>query len=405
MNFWRAGMPGKSRVRKILFITHWAQSFGGAEYSLADILDKIGEEAEVHLLTAEHGPLQEMFRLKVRGVVIPCTPGLKHIKRDRLASGVFLHLYSVVAFVVYVLRVLFLVRKLNPDCIHANVPKSHLTLMILSRLGFRGVGILHVREIFTRGSFAYTIYRLMYRSNRTGIIAISDAVRRGLPSSMEKNAVVIYNGVRIPTCFQARPVNLPVRFLYLGRVVPWKGCHMLIEIFEELRTLIAPGAATLRLVGDTSYWDAGYRRDLERLITVFGLAGPVTLEPGTDDPYAVLSRHDVLCVPSKREPFGRVAAEAQSCGMPVIGFSGGGLAEIIVDGETGFLVPDDNCSAFARAMTEFVNKGSLVQEFGNKGYLRAKMHFNRERQVSEIIDYLLAQAESSKNQNRHCSKR
>ena len=59
----------------------------------------------------------------------------------------------------------------------------------------------------------------------------------------------------------------------------------------------------------------------------------------------------VLCPARWDEPFGMVAAEAQACGTPVVAFRRGALDEVILDGETGFLVPPDDISAAAEAVS------------------------------------------------------
>jgi glycosyltransferase involved in cell wall biosynthesis len=58
----------------------------------------------------------------------------------------------------------------------------------------------------------------------------------------------------------------------------------------------------------------------------------------------------VLCPARWEEPFGMVAAEAQACGTPVVAFRRGAVAEVIVDGVTGFLVAPDDLAAAADAV-------------------------------------------------------
>src|SRR5207237_6324249 len=58
----------------------------------------------------------------------------------------------------------------------------------------------------------------------------------------------------------------------------------------------------------------------------------------------------VLCPSRWDEPFGLVAAEAQAAGTPVVGYRRGALAEVIADGETGFLVPEGDIDAAAEAV-------------------------------------------------------
>jgi glycosyltransferase involved in cell wall biosynthesis len=60
----------------------------------------------------------------------------------------------------------------------------------------------------------------------------------------------------------------------------------------------------------------------------------------------------VLCTPRWDEPFGLVAAEAQSAGTPVVAYRRGALDEVVVDGETGFLVDEGDVDAAASAVRE-----------------------------------------------------
>ena len=388
-------MSGRRRRPRIIFLNHWARSLGGAEYSLIDILKAACNEAQVGLVTAEPGALvNALKKTRVHHLVVPCAAGILSVKRDRLSIGLLLRWRSVIGFFRFVLRVVAVVRRLQPDCIHANVPKSHMTLLCLLFSGYRGTAVVHMRELFPRHSLAYNLYRLFSRAGRVKVIAISKAVRDGLPPELCRKATVLYNGVYIPDFHERQDITLPIRFLYLGRIVPWKGCTRLIEAFGNMREMTPPGAATLRLIGATSYWECSYRRELEELVRGMALEGLVELEEKTDDPYGVLVQHDVLCLPSIKEPFGRVAAEAQSCGLPVIGFSGGGLKEIIMDGETGRLLPEGDLEALVSAMADYVAYPARIVEQGKNGYLRARTLFNRERQLPAILSFLLEQGRS-----------
>ena len=62
---------------------------------------------------------------------------------------------------------------------------------------------------------------------------------------------------------------------------------------------------------------------------------------------ALLHNLDVLVHTTDREPFGRVFIEAMAARKPIVAFNSGGAAEIVVDGETGFLVPPGDVEAMA----------------------------------------------------------
>lgn len=83
-----------------------------------------------------------------------------------------------------------------------------------------------------------------------------------------------------------------------------------------------------------------------------------------------------LCVPSLwEEPFGMIAAEAQMQGIPVIASRAGGLAEIIEEGITGFLVPSGNVEALANRLQLLITNGSLALQLGIQSHERAARLF------------------------------
>ncbi len=66
-------------------------------------------------------------------------------------------------------------------------------------------------------------------------------------------------------------------------------------------------------------------------------------------------------MPSRLEPFGLVATEAMAAGVPLVASTAGGLAEIVDDGRTGFLVPPDDVPGFARAVTGLLLDPALAR--------------------------------------------
>jgi glycosyltransferase involved in cell wall biosynthesis len=228
-------MPGNDRLR-LLFINHWAAHLGGAEHSLIDILAEAAQRADVFLVTAESGALAE--RAAAMGVTVRtlfCAPGLGAVRRGGLVAAGVRQWRGMLSFARFVLRLRALVASINPHLIHANVPKSHVALFLLVRLGFRGKTCYHVREIFAPRSAPYRLYSLLFPPRNARVLAISNAVRESVPLRMKLAARVAYNGVQITSspAPRERP-HQALRFVYLGRVVPWKGCHLLVEAFSRV---------------------------------------------------------------------------------------------------------------------------------------------------------------------------
>jgi glycosyltransferase involved in cell wall biosynthesis len=367
---------------------------GGAEHSLLDILEAASRTAEVFLATSEKGVLVDRARDCGAAVsIIPCSSSVNAIRRGGLIVSALLTMPGVFSFFRYVLSIRKLVKEIRPDLIHANIPKSHVALFLLARLGYKGRCCFHIREIFERKSTPFRLYSLLFPARNAFVLAISKAVQSHLPPVLRQASRVIYNGVAIPPHAPRRPaVSHAPRFVYLGRVVPWKGCHTLIEAFAMLSRNAASDGSTLDIIGDTMYWDASYRRNLESQISRSGCADKVRLLPHTAKPIEALCRYDVFCIASENEPFGRVVAEAMACGLPVAGFATGGLPELVEHGKTGILVPQNDCAALAAAMRVFIDKRKTIGAMGAAARNRAEKLFDKNLQVEKIVDVLEEEA-------------
>lgn len=124
--------------------------------------------------------------------------------------------------------------------------------------------------------------------------------------------------------------------IFAGRLSPEKGTADAIDIAL---------AAGLRIDVYGDAYDADYAR--EQVYPRADQPG-VTVHPGVPraSMWAAMARAAVVVCPARwDEPFGIAAADAQACGTPVVAFNRGGLAETIVDGVTGFLVPPDDIQA------------------------------------------------------------
>jgi glycosyltransferase involved in cell wall biosynthesis len=262
--------------------------------------------------------------------------------------------------------------------------------MLAARMGYAGGCCYHVREIFPRPSLAGFLYAAFFPHARSSVIAISHAVNNRLPAALARRSRVIHNGVAIPVAIVQRNATAPVRCICLGRIVPWKGCHLLIDAFARLYSRCPAGSCTLDLVGGSYYWNDDYRRDLDKRILRAGLADICRLHDHADDPMTELMAHDLFCIASFEEPFGRAVAEAHACGLPVAGFDSGGIGEIVDNGKTGLLVPYGDIGALADAMQRLVTDARLRREMGAAARVRAREYFDAAVQIPKIVDAITA---------------
>lgn len=138
------------------------------------------------------------------------------------------------------------------------------------------------------------------------------------------------------------PVDAVV-FLYVGRLEPYKGIQELLSAFALLSAASDPVA--LLLVGDGSMKESVIKaaRVDTRICYTGRLSGNALLDAYTAS--------DVFVLPSRFEPWGLVVNEAMACGLPVIATdSVGCVDDLVIEGETGLVVPAESVQALTDAM-------------------------------------------------------
>jgi glycosyltransferase involved in cell wall biosynthesis len=111
---------------------------------------------------------------------------------------------------------------------------------------------------------------------------------------------------------------------------------------------------------------------------------------------SLYAQADICVVPSLwEEPFGMVALEAMAVGRPVIASRVGGLASIVLDGETGFLVPPGDETTLADRIRTLLDDPRMRHEMGWKGRQRAETRFDWDAIVERHYPALLSAADGS----------
>lgn len=151
----------------------------------------------------------------------------------------------------------------------------------------------------------------------------------------------------------------PLRIVYVGSVVPRKGLDVLLEGVARLPRR----AWTLTVVGDRTT-RPDYTAHVAALVRQHELSHAVSFRGQLSDRAlaATLTASHVLAVPSRYEGFGIVYLEAMGFGLPAIGTTAGGAAEIIQDGTSGFLVPPDSPRAIAAVLEELCSDREHLAE-------------------------------------------
>jgi N-acetyl-alpha-D-glucosaminyl L-malate synthase BshA len=143
-------------------------------------------------------------------------------------------------------------------------------------------------------------------------------------------------------------------------------------------------AAKLLLVGD-----GPERQRTEQQCRDLGICDHVRFLGKLDQVEDVLSIADLFLIPSGSETFGLAALEAMSCSVPVISSNIGGLPEVNVQGETGFLCDLDDIDCMAKNAVEILTNPELHDRMSKNARKRAEL-FNQDLVVNQYEDYYKA---------------
>jgi len=227
---------------------------------------------------------------------------------------------------------------------------------------------------------------------RTWVIANSDAVRREsrewafLP---DRKMVTIYNGINFRTIKALSPdhrrhlreqLNLAPEASVVGivgRLSPEKD-HLTFLQSARLIGRQMPTAIFL-IVGD------GPTGDLIRSeIVALGLQGRVVMTGERRDVLPLMQLMDVLVLTSVSEGLPNVLLEGAAVGVPVVTSTAGGASEVVLNGETGFVVPCRDSQAVADRVMQILRDPLLRQRFADAGRERVHAVFSAERFAAAV---------------------
>ena len=122
--------------------------------------------------------------------------------------------------------------------------------------------------------------------------------------------------------------------------------------------------------------EEGYTEYIKGLTSELGVRKHFVFLGKRNDVPEVMNACDLIVVPSRSEPFGKVVIEAMACGKCVIASSVGGIPEIIQDGQNGLLVPAEDVSALQDTILKLLEDENLRDELAWRGKATAVEKFS-----------------------------
>ena len=242
------------------------------------------------------------------------------------------------------------------------------------------------------------------------IIAVSQGtkadIRRAYPEVDPDRIYVIYNGIDLSEYQKTTQTEALKHYgvdpatpyvLFVGRITRQKGVTHLVDAIRYLpgdtQVVLCAGAPdTPEIATELRDKVETARKDHPRIIWVEKM---VTAQ----EKIQFYSNARVFCCPSVYEPFGIINLEAMACRAPVVASATGGIKEVVVDGETGYLVPFDQdqvtsfprdperfASDLAERINELLQDPEKCKRFGDAGRRRAEEIFSWTAIAHQTID-------------------
>ena len=273
-------------------------------------------------------------------------------------------------------------RRLAPDVVHTHLVHADLYGALAAAVPV--VSTKHNDDPFRTGPFRYVERLLARRASR--VIAITHALARftveriGIPA--EKVDVVHYGLDEPPRAWGENPPALLPEgarvLLAVCRLSEQKGIDVVVRALAAVRP--EHPEAVLVVLGD-----GPERAALERLVADLDVAGAVFLPGRVGDVAEWLRRAELLVHPVRWEGFGLALLEAMLAKRPVVASAVSSVPEIVVDGETGLLVPPNDPAALATAITRLLGDRGLAERLGSAGFARARSEFSVERMARQTL--------------------
>ncbi len=363
----------------VLYINAFVDIAGG-ELSLYNVLRTL-DRAIINpvVVLPREGPLWYLLkRINVQAVIMPLN---RLNKRNPL---------SVLPYILTVYRIVKIIKKRRINIVHLNMSNVSQFGVVAAKLA--GVPVIcHMRNS-SIGEVAFKREMLFFSDL---LIAISKTAEDGYKKYLRvhQRSLVLLNGIVLDdydaendSNFFRQKYGLSQNVFLIGcvaRIDPRKGQHILLEAVAQLRNRY-PQIHVFLAGSVKPNGSPEYLAKLKYLVNQYNMCDKVTFGGFINDLIPMYKSFDLFVLPSLWEAFGRVFIEAMAAGKPVIGTTVGGVPEVVADGIMGILVPPNDPSSLANAISKLINDPVLLKSFGKNGRERVEKYFDAKKTTRHL---------------------
>lgn len=296
---------------------------------------------------------------------------------------------------VSLMRWVALLIKLRPDIISVGTPKAGLLGSLAARITRVPIRVYMLHGLRHEGlqGFKRTVYKLLERvtvASAHHVLAVSasvkdtavaeklgkslrfDVVGQGSANGVDVLRYTVSDGSRMKARRSRWPNNpsLPV-IGFVGRIHPDKGIKLLAEAVTHLIAQRQPGR--LLVIGGS---DGPQSESMKAQLIGSGFPVEFTGPVGNMEEYYPLI--DILSLPTMREGFPTVVLEAAAAGIPTVATSATGIADAIIDGETGSISYTRDSFEYATKLCSLLSDPDFRIKLGETAKARVENHFATE---------------------------
>jgi glycosyltransferase involved in cell wall biosynthesis len=355
-------------LMKIFYIITRGGS-GGAQTNVLELIRGFQDKFEVILATGEEGFLTESaLSLGAKVHILPSLMRSVNPFQDIQALK----------------EILSVIRQHKPDLLHLHSSKAGL-------LGRLAAKLSNTPSVFTDHGWAFAAqlpwyWKLLAIPSEwlaarwcSKIITVSEydlslAIQYGIAS--QDKLARIYLGLP-DTVYRANPAKIELaKIVMVARFSPQKNQALLLQALAGIDKPFE-----LIFVGD-----GPTQSQAESLTHELGLEKQVKFLGARSDVEKILKDADIFVLSTNWESFGLVLVEAMRANLPVVVSDVGGVSEVIVDGETGFLVPKSDVITMREKLTQLIANPDLRIRMGQAGRKRYETNFTIKRMLSQTSE-------------------
>jgi glycosyltransferase involved in cell wall biosynthesis len=289
------------------------------------------------------------------------------------------------------------IRQIKPDVVHTHMAKAGTVGRLAAHMcGVRLIVHTYHGHVF-HGYFSPTKTRVFLTIERAlglltdRVIVVGDGQREEIASygvAARQKLVAIPLGLELVQFLDAEQVRGQLRrelgiapdvplIGIVARLVPIKAHEVFFLAAKRVRAALP--RAQFVVIGD------GERRaELETLAAEMGLSDAVRFLGWRSDLKRVYADLDVVALSSRNEGSPVALIEALASARPVVSTAVGGVAEVVLDGETGLLVPPGDPAAFAESLVKLLNERHLAERLGLAGRQHVYPRYDSSRLVDDV---------------------